>query len=274
MLATKEKEITPTLQSFQEDGVFHIVAANETLSHICQVYGLDLKRVAGINKLTPPYSLKKGETVFLPFDSVTDEPLISPVIADSKLDKESGKKNRSKKKPRSLAKLVRGKRNRSVPRLCFPVPGGALTSPFGHRWGKFHKGLDIAAAVGSDVLACHDGVVVFTGSRKRFRRYGKTVLIDHGKGVYTYYAHLNKILCKRGQKIKKGAKIAEVGNTGRSTGPHLHLEVRVSNNLYNPIAYFAKRELDNMRIAKRFTDSPMGPVRARWKVPDLLTAGR
>jgi murein DD-endopeptidase MepM/ murein hydrolase activator NlpD len=152
------------------------------------------------------------------------------------------------------------------------VPGGTLTSPFGHRWGKFHKGLDIAASVGSDVLACHDGVVVFTGSRKRFRRYGSTVLVDHGNGVYTYYAHLSKIHCKKGQSVKKGMKIAEVGNSGRSTGPHLHLEVRVSNNLYNPIAYFAKSELSNMRIAKRFTNSPMGPVRARWQVPELLTA--
>ncbi len=269
----EKKDLIPTLQSFQEDGVFHIVAANETLSHICDVYGLDLIKVARINKLSPPYSLKKGETVFLPFDSVTDDKFQSPIIADAKKTKKKKRsKSRNKKKRISFAKLTKGKRNSNVPDLCFPVPGGTLTSPFGHRWGKFHKGLDIAASIGADVIACGDGVVVFTGSRKRFRRYGKTVLIDHGKGVYTYYAHLSKIKCKKGQKVKKGQKIAHVGNTGRSTGPHLHLEVRVSNNLYNPIAYFAKSEMKNMKIAKRFTDSPMGPVRARWKVPELLTA--
>ena len=145
-----------------------------------------------------------------------------------------------------------------MPQLKFPVPQGVLTSPFGHRWGKFHKGLDIAAPVGTAVLSCADGRVIFAGSRKRFRRYGNTVLIHHGKGVYTYYAHLSDITVKKNQKVRKGQKVGMVGNTGRSTGPHLHLEVRVVNNVYNPLAYFAPAELARTRIAKRFTESPMG----------------
>lgn len=173
-----------------------------------------------------------------------------------------------------VAGLIRGERDSSVPNLKFPVPQGVLTSPFGYRWGRFHQGLDISAAVGTSVLACADGKVVFTGSRKKFRRYGNTVLVDHGKGVYTYYAHLNDVSVKKNQSVRKGQKIASVGNTGRSTGPHLHLEVRVANRMYNPLAYFTPSELTGTRVAKRFTDSPMGPVRSRWRIPDLLTASR
>jgi murein DD-endopeptidase MepM/ murein hydrolase activator NlpD len=98
--------------------------------------------------------------------------------------------------------------------------------------------------------------------------------VDHGKGVYTYYAHLSDVLVKKNQKVRRGETIAQVGNTGRSTGPHLHLEVRVANNLFDPLAYFPSHELSSTRVAKRFDTSPMGPVRAKWRIPDLLTASR
>jgi murein DD-endopeptidase MepM/ murein hydrolase activator NlpD len=147
-----------------------------------------------------------------------------------------------------------------------------LTSPFGYRWGIFHKGLDIAASRGTPVLACAAGKVIFAGTRKRFRNYGKIVLLRHADNVYTQYGHLQKIHVKKGQKVRRGQKIAAVGNTGRSTGPHLHLEVRVDNKLYNPLAYFPAPELKGTRVAKRFRNSPMGPVPAHWRIPELLTA--
>jgi hypothetical protein len=74
--------------------------------------------------------------------------------------------------------------------------------------------------------------------------------------------------------VRQGQKVALVGETGRSTGPHLHLEVRVANKMYNPLAYFSHSELARIRFAKNFSGSPMGPVRARWRIPDLLTAKR
>ncbi|MGC8602079.1 MAG: LysM peptidoglycan-binding domain-containing M23 family metallopeptidase [Desulfomonilaceae bacterium] len=251
-----------------EEGAFHVVNKGETLAHICEVYGLDLKSVIKINKMTPPYKVSGGETIFLP---------ASALLPDTEL-KKSPNQNRSvigandSQSQYYVASAIRGLRHPSVPELKFPVPHGILTSPFGFRWGSFHKGLDIAGPIGNPVLACADGRVVFTGSRKRFRRYGNTVLLDHGKGAYTYYAHLSKILVKPGQVIHRGQKIALIGNTGRSTGPHLHLEVRVANQMYNPLAYFSAQDMAGMHVAKRFTDSPMGPVLAHWKIPDLVSA--
>jgi murein DD-endopeptidase MepM/ murein hydrolase activator NlpD len=261
----KSKSCTP-----QQEGAFHVVATGESLRHICEVYGLDFTKVAKINKILPPYTLKKGDEVFLPAQALLDESEQA-----SRWQKSATASSASKSYHRKLlSAAIRGKRDPVVPELKFPVPGGVLTSPFGYRWGRFHKGLDIAAPVGRTVVACADGRVIFTGSRKRFRRYGNTVLIDHGRGVYTYYAHLSAIKVKKNQQVRQGQKIALVGNTGRSTGPHLHLEVRVTNKMYNPLAYFSPKELTGIRIAKRFSDSPMGPIRAHWRVPELLTARR
>jgi len=260
----KAESPTPT----DEEGVFHIAGGGDSLRHICEVYGLDFDKVAAINKIKAPYSLNEGDTVFLPASALLPE----DKLAKRPCKQEATRCEATNRRRHKLAGAIRGRKNQSVPGMGFPVSGGVLTSPFGYRWGKFHTGLDIAAPTGSTVLACAEGRVVFTGSRKRFRRYGTTVLIHHGNGVYTYYAHLNRILVKKDQKVKKGQKIALVGNTGRSTGPHLHLEVRVQNKMYNPLAYFSPDALAGTRVAKRFTDSPMGPVRARWRIPDLLTA--
>lgn len=251
-----------------EEGAFHVVGKGETLTHICEVYGLDLNAVAKVNRLHSPYKLNGGETIFLPATALLADP--EQKKSDTPPKSLAGHKTTA---PRyAAAGAIRGLRHPNVPLLKFPVPRGVLTSPFGFRWGSFHKGLDIAAPVGSPVVACADGKIVFTGSQKRFRRYGNTVLIEHGNGAYTYYAHLSKILVKQGQSIKAGQKIALVGNTGRSTGPHLHLEVRVANQMYNPLAYFASSELSGLKVAKRFSNSPMGPVLAQWKIPDLISA--
>ncbi len=254
----------------QQEGAFHVVDQGESLQHICDVYGLDFAKVAKINKILPPYVMKKGDEVFLPAQALLDES-----EQTSRWQKSATASSSNKNYNRQvISAAISGKRDPIVPELKFPVPRGVLTSPFGYRWGRFHKGLDIAAPVGKCVVACADGRVIFTGSRKKFRRYGNTVLIDHGRGVYTYYAHLSEIKVKKNQQVCRGQKIALVGNTGRSTGPHLHLEVRVTNKMYNPLAYFSPKELTGILIAKRFSDSPMGPVRAHWRVPDLLTASR
>lgn len=101
---------------------------------------------------------------------------------------------------------------------------------------KMHTGMDFTAATGTDVYATGDGKVVETQMNKW--GYGLCVVIDHGYGYKTRYAHLSKILVKEGQKVKRGELIGLVGSTGKSTGPHLHYEVEKNGEKVNPIAYY------------------------------------
>lgn len=110
---------------------------------------------------------------------------------------------------------------------------GARTSPFTGR-NSFHKGYDIANHAGTPIVAPADGVVTYAGSRGTM---GIMISIDHGHGMVTRYGHLSKTLKKRGEKVKRGDKIALMGNTGRSTGPHLHYEVRLNGMPVNPEKY-------------------------------------
>lgn len=117
---------------------------------------------------------------------------------------------------------------------------GWLTSRFGYRVSPFsgksvmHAGLDIAAAPGSPVYAPADGVVSFAGYDSG---YGKLVSIDHGYGVTTRFGHTSQIYVQVGQKVSKWDVVAAVGNTGRSTGPHLHYEVRINGTPVDPINF-------------------------------------
>jgi murein DD-endopeptidase MepM/ murein hydrolase activator NlpD len=110
---------------------------------------------------------------------------------------------------------------------------GYRKSPFGGR-REFHKGVDIAAKNRSPVVATADGVVTFSGAKAA---YGKTIVIDHGHGIITSYAHLSKTLVKAGRHVKRGDTVGLVGSTGRSTGPHLHYEVRLNGMPVNPQKY-------------------------------------
>ena len=115
---------------------------------------------------------------------------------------------------------------------------GTLTSKFGYRYifGKtsFHGGIDIANSTGTDIVAADGGIVTFSGWSSG---YGKLLIIDHQNGYKTYYGHCSKLLVGVGAKVHKGQHIAEMGNTGRSTGPHLHFEVRYKGERKNPLNY-------------------------------------
>lgn len=130
----------------------------------------------------------------------------------------------------------------SIPSI---VPSqGFITSRFGYRLSPFtgskrlHRGLDIAAAVGTKIVAPADGKVVFAD---RDGAYGLCVEIDHGNGIKTRYAHMSKISAKIGSTIKRGDLVGLVGNTGRSTGAHLHYEVMVNGVHTDPLAYIVER---------------------------------
>lgn len=117
----------------------------------------------------------------------------------------------------------------------FPVTGYyRSTSGFGPRWGRMHEGHDWAGATGTPIHATADGVVVHAG---RQSGYGNLIKIRHDFGFETRYAHLSKIRVEVGQRVSRGERIGDMGNTGRSTGTHLHYEVRVGGNPVNPLKY-------------------------------------
>ena len=117
--------------------------------------------------------------------------------------------------------------------LAMPTRG-RVSSTYGARWGRMHRGLDIAAPTGTAINAADGGTVSFSGYKNSF---GYMVEINHGNGLVTRYAHCSKLLVKKGEKVYKGQQIAKVGNTGNSTGPHLHLEVLKNGVHQNPSKY-------------------------------------
>lgn len=125
----------------------------------------------------------------------------------------------------------------AMEKLPFATPLKAsyrLTSSFGRRWGRMHNALDMASPTGTKVYAPGDGVVIFAG---RQGAYGNLIKIEHELGVETRYAHLSKIGVKVGQRVSQGDPIGDIGSTGRSTGPHLHYEVRMKGRAVDPMSF-------------------------------------
>lgn len=129
-------------------------------------------------------------------------------------------------------------KERSTPSI-WPV-GGRITSSYGYRlspfgYGRqFHSGIDIGAKRGTPIYATADGTIKFAGYQSG---YGYVVHISHGYGYTTVYAHMSKLASRTGQSVKRGEVVGYVGSSGRSTGPHLHYEVRVNGNTVNPWPY-------------------------------------
>lgn len=120
-------------------------------------------------------------------------------------------------------------------RFLRPVVGGTISSPFGPRSSGFHKGMDIAVPNGTPIYAADDGVVKFSGWNST--GFGNLVIIDHGDGFLTYYAHCSSLYVSAGQSVTKGQNICAVGLTGNTSGYHVHFEVRYNGTSVNPMNY-------------------------------------
>jgi len=140
----------------------------------------------------------------------------------------------------SVYKFLEDHRNLLASTPAIRPVQGWTTSGFGYRISpftglrEFHKGLDIATRKGTPIIATADGTVTYIGKKGLL---GKTIVVDHGHGMVTRYAHIDKALKKRGDKVKRGDIIARVGTTGRTTGPHVHYEVHLNGIQTNPKKY-------------------------------------
>ncbi|MGI6611678.1 MAG: peptidoglycan DD-metalloendopeptidase family protein [Limnochordia bacterium] len=117
--------------------------------------------------------------------------------------------------------------------FAWPVTG-RLTSPYGKRWGRMHEGIDLGVPTGTPVRAAADGIVKSAGWSGG---YGQLLVIDHGSGWETYYAHNSELRVAKGDAVRKGQVVARSGNTGRTTGPHLHFEIRRDNKPLDPLRF-------------------------------------
>jgi len=117
--------------------------------------------------------------------------------------------------------------------FIWPVTGARISSSYGERWGRVHKGLDLVSS-NRNIKAADAGTVTFAGTQSG---YGNVVIVDHRNGYVTYYGHLSKISVSVGQRLEQGAKIGIMGSTGRSTGTHLHFEIRKNGSAINPMKY-------------------------------------
>ena len=219
-------------QSFKFDpwpespyGIYHTVQKGQTLYQIAQVYELDIEVVSRANHILDASKIKVGDRLWIPgARRVLSVPKSSSSLRSEKI-RTAKKKKTPKARPRKGI-------------LIWPAKG-TLTSGFGKRNGRKHEGIDIAGPKGTAIYSAAAGEVVFSGWGPT--GYGKMVIIKHAHHLTTVYAHNSKILVKKGKYVKQGQKISLMGSTGRSTGPHLHLEVRKDTEPKNPIKYLPIR---------------------------------
>ena len=200
-----------------------LVISVKPLEKMFKSVGLDLNSI--LNVIRNTYSGYGGPNLpisKLPIDSLTNNEKLAAKMVDQILEL--------------------GAWRIAVQKIPFAHPLNETfqyTSGFGPRWGTMHYGTDMAAKHGSAILATADGVINFAGWEKG---YGKLIKIKHDFGYETRYAHLSKISVSVGQRISQGDRIGKMGNTGRSTGTHLHYEIRRNGKPINPMKYIRARQ--------------------------------
>ncbi len=167
------------------------------------------------------YSGKEGVKEFRIQQVTRDDGVVVSRIEENKVVDEA--------QPKIIARGIKEK-----PEYIMPVEEYSLSSSFGPRWGRTHEGIDLAVCTGTPVAAAADGVVVQSGWNGG---YGISIYVDHGNGVITRYGHLSQAYAQVGRAVKQGEVIGLSGNTGNSTGPHLHFEIRIGDEAVNPASY-------------------------------------
>lgn len=207
-------------------GIYHTVGAGENLYRIGLAYGVDVEVLRRANRLRDPDRIVAGQKIFVPGARWPRDVGPAPAPeAQARVDDDGSVLAR----PRDTSV---GPDLRHV-RLTRPLQG-TVTSGFGIRDGVPHTGIDIRAPAGTPVGAAAEGTVKWTGE---IRGYGRTVIVDHGGGMATVYAHLKEILVEPGAEVGRTEPIGRVGETGRASAPHLHFEVRLDGTAVDPLRY-------------------------------------
>jgi murein DD-endopeptidase MepM/ murein hydrolase activator NlpD len=204
-------------------GVVHVVKRGETVYRIAKSYGIPPRELMEVNDLRDPRQLEPGMELFVPGATRALEvpPLAPGAPAEREVVSPEPAPASSHAAPTMEAKLR------------WPVRG-VLYSRYGVRRGQRHDGIDIAAPEGTGIGAAASGTVVYAGEQSG---YGSIVILRHEGGLLTLYAHASKLLVRHGDRVGAGQPIAKVGRSGRTSGPHLHFEVREGTRPRNPLSY-------------------------------------
>ena len=235
----------PVKPAAKPRGITHVVGQGETLFRISQAYEVKVAQLLDANRLKPSATLKIGQKLFVPGAkaakkvepfkplsveerstlerSLKEEPPSSPVPPPPPPRPTSPEPPSRPEPPRP--------RVRTDAEFVWPIEG-PINSPFGPRGGRLHAGIDIGSPHYQEVGAAADAEVIYANDTGG--PLGKAVVLQHGRGVRTVYAHLSIIVAREGDTVKQGQAIGGVGETGRATGPHLHFEVRRNGVPLNP----------------------------------------
>ena len=244
---------------------FHIVKKGEYLSTIAKTYDIPLKKILLINSLRNPNKIQVGQKIYLDKKAAIKNShmkyMTYRIRKNDTILKIARRHHVSYNQILALNNLPNANRIWVGQKLKIPTYGASkigllsfiwplvgyhrISSPFGmrknpfdHSKKEFHKGIDIPAPVGTYIHAAASGKVIFTGVK---HGYGNVVILRHKKGYLTVYAHCSQILVKSGQFINSNQVIALVGNTGKSTGSHLHFEVRKFSRPLNPLRFLSQK---------------------------------
>jgi lipoprotein NlpD len=231
-------------------GVVHVVRRGETVWRIARAYGIDPGDLMETNGISDPRAVEIGAELFVPgathvvevppaagaeaADGAASSPAPSAApaaTAHTTATPTASAAPASTSTP--AATPTRTSSARGAPPLAWPLKG-VLYGRYGVRAGKRHDGIDIAAPEGTPVHAAAPGTVLYAGEQPG---YGAIVILKHEGGLVTLYAHNARILVEEGARVRAGEPIARVGQTGRTTGPHLHFEVRDGTRPRNPLLF-------------------------------------
>ena len=206
----EKPSLTPEMK-----GVYHLVERHQTFYRICKTYGVDLKEVASLNGIMDPSKIQTGQRIFIPgakkvlkveiyIDDVVAEPVEKAKIAYKKLD------------------------------FIWPVEGN-INNVFEEAESRRHQGIDISSPLGTPIKASNAGTVIY--SNNTIKGYGNLIILRHSEEYVTVYAHNQVNLVEEGTWVEKGEIIGKVGQTGRTSGPHLHFEIRKNNKAMDPLLF-------------------------------------
>jgi murein DD-endopeptidase MepM/ murein hydrolase activator NlpD len=255
-----KKEAMPVKKPEQVQVITHEVRPGESIWRLAKKYNVSMATIVNANKIKEKTVIQPGETLRIPdrdgiFHKTKKKESLPELARRYKVSPEAVKRaNGIAGNLLPAGKEVFLPGAKPLPEIYYvkqkvfawPIRAkNRLTSGFGWRVHPitgnraFHTGIDIGAAKGTPILAAADGVVVFSGDGGS---YGNMVILRHKNGLFTVYGHASKLIAKKGSYVKRGQKIALVGSTGASTGPHLHFEVKGAEKHVNPTIAFRKTE--------------------------------